>query len=192
MRGLRGIFLDMYRNPDKLLAAIDHVTPMMIGMAIAQCEMTGCPGVFIPLHKGSDGFLSLDQFEKFYWPSLKKMILALIDHGLTPCPFFEGIHTKRLDYYADLPKGKVLGFFDSTDIYQAKEKLGGKMCMSGFMPLSLLQTGNAGKGQGVRQGTDRRFGQGRRLHHGPQKRHGRSQTGIGQGLVRVHQGIRYL
>ena len=145
MRGLRGIFLDMYRNPDKLLAAIDHVTPMMIGMAIAQCEMTGCPGVFIPLHKGSDGFLSLDQFEKFYWPSLKKMILALIDHGLTPCPFFEGIHTKRLDYYADLPKGKVLGFFDSTDIYQAKEKLGGKMCMSGFMPLSLLQTGTPEK-----------------------------------------------
>ena len=141
MRGLRGVLLDMYRDPDKLLAAIDTVTPLMIGGAIAQCEMTGCPGVFIPLHKGSDGFMSLKQFETFYWPSLEKLITTLIDAGLTPCPFFEGDHTQRLEYYAELPKGKVLGFFDNTDIYKAKEILGKTMCMSGFMPLSILQLG---------------------------------------------------
>lgn len=145
MRGLRGIMMDMYRCPDKLLAAIDKVTPMMIGGAIAGCEASGCPGVFIPLHKGSDGFMSLEQFETFYWPSLKKLILTFIDHGLTPCPFFEGIHTQRLEYYAELPKGKVLGFFDSTDVHKAKEILGKTMCMSGFMPLSLLQTGTPDK-----------------------------------------------
>jgi uroporphyrinogen-III decarboxylase len=141
MRGLRGVLLDMYRQPDKLLAAIDKVTPLMTFGAIAQCEASGNPGVFIPLHKGSDGFMSLEQFETFYWPSLKKLILTLIDNGLTPCPFFEGDHTQRLEYYADLPKGKILGFFDSTDIYKAKEIIGNTMCMSGFMPLSILQTG---------------------------------------------------
>lgn len=145
MRGLRGIMMDMYRCPDKLLAAIDRVTPLMIGSALDQCKMSGNPGVFIPLHKGSDGFMSLEQFETFYWPSLKRLILTFIDNGLTPCPFFEGIHTKRLKYYADLPKGKVLGFFDSTDIYKAKEILGNTMCMSGFMPLSLIQTGTPDK-----------------------------------------------
>ena len=46
---------------------------------------------------------------------------------------------------ADLPKGKILGFFDSTDIYKAKEIIGKTMCMSGFMPLSLLQTGTPEK-----------------------------------------------
>ena len=145
LRGLRGILMDMYRCPDKLLAAIDKVTPLMINGAIAQCEATGCPGVFIPLHKGSDGFMSLEQFETFYWPSLKKLILTFIDHGLTPCPFFEGIHTQRLEIYSELPKGKILGFFDSTDIYKAKEILGNTMCMSGFMPLSLLQAGTPEK-----------------------------------------------
>jgi uroporphyrinogen-III decarboxylase len=69
------------------------------------------------------------------------MILTLIDHGLTPCPFFEGNHTQRLEYYADLPKGKILGFFDSTDIHRAKDILGKTMCRSGFMPLLVLQTG---------------------------------------------------
>jgi uroporphyrinogen-III decarboxylase len=141
MRGLKGVLMDMYRQPDKLLAAIDKVTPLMTFGAIAQCRDTGNPGVFIPLHKGSDGFMSLKHFETFYWPSLKQMILTLIDHGLTPCPFFEGNHTQRLEYYADLPKGKILGFFDSTDIHRAKDILGKTMCMSGFMPLLVLQTG---------------------------------------------------
>jgi hypothetical protein len=141
LRGLRGILMDMYRCPDKLLAAIDKITPLMIGLAVAQAKMSGCPGVFIPLHKGSDGFMSLEQFSIFYWPSLKKLMLTLIDHGLTPCPFFEGIYTQRLDYLADLPKGKILGFFDNSDIHKAKDILGNTMCMSGFMPLSLLQTG---------------------------------------------------
>lgn len=141
MRGLRGVLMDMYRQPDKLLAAIDEVTPLMTDGAINQCEASGNPGVFIPLHKGSDGFMSLKQFETFYWPSLKQLMLTLIDNGLTPCPFFEGDHTQRLEYYADLPKGKILGFFDSTDIYKAKDIIGNTMCMSGFMPLSILQTG---------------------------------------------------
>jgi hypothetical protein len=141
LRGLRGILMDMYHYPDKLLAAIEKVTPLMIGSALDQSKASESRGVFIPLHKGSDGFMSLKQFETFYWPSLNKLILTLIDEGLTPCPFFEGIHTQRLEYYADLPKGKVLGFFDSTDIFKAKEIIGNTMCMSGFMPLSLLQTG---------------------------------------------------
>jgi hypothetical protein len=145
LRGLRGVLLDMYRCPDKLLAAIDKVTPLMIGGALEQAETSGCPGVFIPLHKGSDGFMSLEHFETFYWPSLKKLILVLIEEGLTPCPFFEGIYTDRLEYLADLPKGKILGFFDRTDIYKAKEIIGDTMCMSGFMPLSVLQTGTPQK-----------------------------------------------
>ena len=141
LRGLRGILMDMYHCPDKLLAAIEKVTPLMIDSALDQSKASESQGVFIPLHKGSDGFMSLKQFETFYWPSLKTLILTLIDEGLTPCPFFEGIHTQRLEYYADLPKGKVLGFFDSTDIFKAKEIIGNTLCMSGFMPLSLLQTG---------------------------------------------------
>jgi uroporphyrinogen-III decarboxylase len=141
LRGMRGVLTDMYRCPDKLLAAMERITPMMINSAIAGCRMTGNPSVFIALHRGADGFMSLEQFETFYWPGLKKLLLALIDAGLTPCPFFEGDYTERLEYLAQLPKGKILGFFDRTDIFKAKEIIGKTMAMSGFMPVSLLQTG---------------------------------------------------
>jgi uroporphyrinogen-III decarboxylase len=142
LRGMKGAMLDMYRQPDNLLAAIDRLLPMTIDSAIANARMSGTLGVFIPLHRGADGFMSLKQFEKFYWPGLKKLLLALIDNGITPFPFFEGSYTDRLDYLAELPKGKILGLFDSTDIFKAKEKLGKVMCISGMMPLSLLQTGS--------------------------------------------------
>ncbi len=145
LRGLRGVLMDMYRCPEKLLAAVDKVTPLMIGGALEQAKASGCPGVFIPLHRGADGFMSLKHFETFYWPSLKKLMLTLIDHGLTPCPFFEGDYTERLEYLADLPKGKILGFFDRTDIFKAKKIIGKTMCMSGLMPLSILQTGTPEK-----------------------------------------------
>ncbi len=141
LRGLHGIVTDMFRVPDKLLAAIDKVTQLMIDLAVAQCRMTQLPGVFIPLHKGSDGFMSQKQFEKFYWPSLKKLILALIDAGLTPVPCFEGDHASRLETYAGLPKGKILGVFDATDFRKAKDVLADTMCLAGFMPVSVLQTG---------------------------------------------------
>jgi len=141
LRGMKGAMLDMYRQPGNLLKLIDYLLPNQINGAIALCKMTGNPGVFIPLHRGADGFMSLKQFETFYWPSLKKLMLTLIDNGLTPCPFFEGDYTMRLKYLAELPKGKILGLFDATDIYKAKEALRDVMCISGMMPLSLLQLG---------------------------------------------------
>jgi hypothetical protein len=141
MRGMRGSMLDMYRRPDKLLAAMEKVLPLSIAEAVGGAKRTGNPGVFIAAHRGSDGFMSKQQFETFYWPGFKKLITALVEEGLVPCVFFEGNCTSRLDYLASLPKGKILGFFENTDIYQAKEELGDVMAMSGFMPLSLLQVG---------------------------------------------------
>jgi uroporphyrinogen-III decarboxylase len=141
-RGMRGTMLDMFREEEKLLAATEKVYPMLAASAIARAKISGNPGVFIPLHKGSDGFMNSQQFEKFYWPGLKKLILALIEEGLTPMPFFEGAYTSRLEYLTELPKGKVLGIFDNTDIHKVKEMLGENMCITGLMPVSLLQVGN--------------------------------------------------
>ncbi len=140
-RGMRGTMLDMYRQPDKLLEAMARVFPILVQGAVSGAKRSGNPRVFIPLHRGADGFMSAKQFETFYWPGLKKLVLALIDEGLTPCPFFEGNYTSRLEYLTDFPKGKVLGLFDSTDLFHAKEVLGDTMCLAGNMPLSLLQSG---------------------------------------------------
>ena len=143
LRGMRGVMMDMYRQPDKLLEATEKIYfPSIFEAGVERARQSGCPRVFIPLHRGGDPFMSLKQFETFYWPGLKRVILGLIDEGLTPCPFFEGKFDTRLEYLTDLPKGKVLAFFDSTDIFRAKEVLGDTMCLAGNIPLSLLKTGS--------------------------------------------------
>jgi len=141
LRGMRGVFLDMMRIPDKLLAAQEKVLKFQVEFAIMNAKVTNNPSAFIPLHRGSDGFMSLLQFEKFYWPQLKSMMLQLIDAGVTPWVYYEGIWDERLQYLAELPKGKSVGFFQDTDLFKAKEVLGDTMCIIGGMPLSHLKPG---------------------------------------------------
>jgi hypothetical protein len=141
LRGMRGIFLDMLRIPDKLLAAEEKVSRFLVEHAIANCKATNIPFTFIPLHRGSDGFMSLKQFEKFYWPQLKDVMLQLIDAGITPWLYYEGIWDERLEYLADLPKGKTAGAFQDSDIFKVKEIVGDTMCIMGGMPLTLLKAG---------------------------------------------------
>jgi hypothetical protein len=149
MRGMRGAMLDMYRCPDKLVAAQEKILPTLIGAAATMAQMGNNNRVFIPLHRGADGFMSLEQFERFYWPGLKALILGLIDLGLTPCPFFEGKYDQRLEYLKELPAGKVVGMFDHSDLFKAKEVIGDTMCIVGGMPLSLLQTGTPEQVRGL-------------------------------------------
>ena len=145
LRGTKGIMLDMYRNPEKLLAATEKVLPIMISSGATTAKKAGIPRVFIPLHKGLDGFMSLEQFKTFYWPTLRKLILGLIDSGLTPCVLFEGDCTSRLEVIRDVPAGKAIYWFERTDLVKAKEVLGDKVCLRGNVPPSLLCTGTPGE-----------------------------------------------
>ncbi|MEJ2244850.1 MAG: uroporphyrinogen decarboxylase family protein [Acidobacteriota bacterium] len=142
LRGMRGSMLDMYRRPDTLLAAIKKISDQTLKAITAAPKPEHFTTTFMALHRGADGFMSLQQFEKFYWPYLKKMVYALVDAGYTPEIFFEGDYTQRLEYLLELPKGRVVARMDRTDMARAKEVLGGHLCLSGNVPASLLQTGN--------------------------------------------------
>lgn len=139
MRGMRGAMLDMYRCPDKLLAAIEKISRQTLQRIAAAPKATAFTTTFIALHRGADGFMSLKQFEKFYWPYLMKLVNALVEAGYTPEIFFEGDYTQRLEYLRELPKGKAIARFDRTDMAKAKQVLGGHVCISGNVPSSLLQ-----------------------------------------------------
>jgi len=142
LRGTRGIIMDMYRQPDKLLNAMEALVPIMIGMGVGASQQTGNPQIFMPLHKGADGFLSDEQFKKFYWPTFKAVMLGLIENGCVPCCFVEGGYNDRLDYLTEIPKGQCIYIFDRTDMAQARKVLGGKSCIGGGFPISLILTGN--------------------------------------------------
>ena len=139
LRGTKGIIMDMYRQPDKLLQSLEAMTPIMIQMGLGAAQQTGNPVIFMPLHKGADGFMSDEQFKRFYWPTLRKVIVGLIEGGCIPFLAAEGGYNSRLKVIRDLPKGKTLWMFDQTDMGRAKEIVGDTLCLVGNVPSSMLK-----------------------------------------------------
>ena len=141
LRGTKGLMLDMYRRPDTVIKACEKLLPYMFDLAIGPAKASGNPRVFIPLHKGLDGFMSLEQFKKFFWPTLRELMVALINEGLVPVPFWEGNCESRLEVIKDIPPGKACYKFEATDMIKAKEVLRERVCIRGNVPLSLLVAG---------------------------------------------------
>jgi hypothetical protein len=141
LRGTKGIMLDLRRQPDKLLEAMEALVPLMVRMGVGAAQMTGKPIIFIPLHKGADGFLSDEQYKKFYWPTLRKVMVGLIEQGCIPLPAAEGGYGSRLEVIRDLPKASTLWMIDQTDMVKAKQALNGIACVLGNVPMDMLSLG---------------------------------------------------
>jgi hypothetical protein len=146
LRGMRGAMLDMFRRPDDLLSASARILEWEMSAAVpARPDARGNPARSgMPLHRGSDGFMSRRDFEKFYWPTLKRAIEMKVALGYTVTPFFEGIWDDRLEYLLELPRGKVVFYCEKTDVFRAKQVLGGHLCIQGGVPPTILQTGSPG------------------------------------------------
>jgi len=141
LRGTKGMMLDMYRRPDTILKACEKILPMEIEKGVQSTKRAGGKLCFIALHKGLDGFMSEEQFKKFYWPTLRDLAIGLIDEGLIPYMFWEGNCTSRLALIKDIPAGKAIYRFEATDMMKAKDILGDRVCIRGNVPISLLATG---------------------------------------------------
>jgi hypothetical protein len=147
LRGTRGLMLDKFRRPDKVLAAMERLVPLAIDWGRRACDVNRHPLVFVPLHKGADGFLSDEDFHTFYWPTLKAVLLGLINEGIVPLCFAEGGYNERLAAIHDpeIPAGRMIWMFDTTDMNEAKKHLAGFQCFGGNVPGSLMTTGTAGE-----------------------------------------------
>ncbi len=139
LRGMKGSMLDIYRQPDNVIKACEAILERNIARAVpANPNTRGNPKrVFIPLWRGDKSFMSKKHFDTFYWPTLKKAMLASIDLGYVPNPVFEAHFGDRLECMLELPKGKAVASVEHMDVIQAKEILGGHTCIIGNVPKSL-------------------------------------------------------
>ncbi len=142
LRGTHGIMLDMYKQPDKLMEAINKFTPMTIDLGLSNVETDICPVIFIPLHKGADTWMSNEQFKNFYWPCLRKLMMGLYEEGLVPFPLAEATYNNRLEIIADVPNASTIWWFEQVDMKRAKEIVGKNTSIAGGIPASLLSTGS--------------------------------------------------
>lgn len=148
LRGTKGVLLDMFRQPDVLKEACEKFVWWLTDCAISAAKATGNPIVFMPLHKGTaskpdgkGGFISVKQFEEIYWPTLRKVMLVLIDNGLVPNLLIEGDFTSRLDIIKDVPPASCIYHFERVDLEKAKAVLGDRVCIRGSIPIHKMTLG---------------------------------------------------
>lgn len=142
LRGTKGIMMDLFRRPKDVIAACEAYVPVLVNSISRSCDMMGTPVAMYPLHKGADGFMSQKQFETFYWPTFKAVMLGLWEEGITNYLFVEGSYNSRLETIAEMPEGSAVWHFDKTDMRKAKEILGDKFLLMGNVPASLMSTGS--------------------------------------------------
>ncbi len=141
LRGTKGVFFDMYRHPEKLQKAMDVMADITIESVISTCNATRGVIAGFPLHKGADGWMSKKQFDTFYYPSLRKIIWALVNEGILVSLFAEGGYDTRLESFLEFPKGSITWLFDKSDMIHVKKVYGGHFCISGNVPASVINTG---------------------------------------------------
>ena len=139
LRGMEGSMIDMFRRPEKLLRACDLILEMRIASAVpADPSKRGNPKrVGLPLWRGDLCFMSDRQFERFYWPGLKKALQASVDLGFVPLPFFEAPYGERLARLRELPADSIIAFVDSRDVRLARKALRGHTCLITTAPGSV-------------------------------------------------------
>ncbi len=83
--------------------------------------------------------MSTKQFERFYWPSLKKLLDAYAEKGMNVRIFCEGSIERYLDYFKDFPKGLLTFHLEQDDPFMVREKLP-NVCIMGGMTTEMLST----------------------------------------------------
>jgi len=138
-RGFTGITLDIRRRPDDVLAACEALVPLTLACAIGNREAQDFPTTFIPLHIPT--YLKPKDFETFYFPTFKAMIAGVVKAGRRVTLFMEGNWLPYVEFFQELPKGKVNGIFEYGDALEMKKGFGNVICLIGGMPVQLLNYG---------------------------------------------------
>jgi uroporphyrinogen-III decarboxylase len=133
---------DLRQVPDKVEKAMQASCDDLINNTLEMLKINQGKTAFIVLERGSAALYPLPIFERFEWPFLQRYVDAFVAEGITPWLHLDTDWSLNLPYFKKLPKGKSVADLDSTtNIFHAKEVLGGHMCISGDVPASLFSLG---------------------------------------------------
>ena len=143
-RGTRGIIRDRFQRPEQLLAALERLVPLCVEQGVAGGDASGCPLIFIPLHKGADGFLSDDDYRALLLadaqggdprPDRRRARAPAVRRGrLQPAA---GGHRRP----GDPRRGGRSGSSTRPTWSAARRALDGRACIGGNVPGTLLDLG---------------------------------------------------
>ena len=143
LRGYVALAFDLMEIPEKVLAACEALTPHLAYLALTSADASGILPIPIWMHRGCTPFITREQFERIYWPTLRPIFDALWAQGTQVLMYAEGKWDAHLERFAELPAGSMIFHLDRSSPLLAQRVLGGKFALSGGLPNVLLAFGSA-------------------------------------------------
>jgi len=141
LRGMQGTALDIRRQPEKVRAFCEMMDEAYFTPFVEQIRAYDGPrgrsAFDVAGGMLAHNFLSPSQFEKYYWPALKKVIDAAIEKDMTIFLFCEGRIARLHEFFDGYPKGFIGLGLEQDDIYEAREALP-NICLAGGMTTHYL------------------------------------------------------
>ncbi|MFQ6133577.1 MAG: uroporphyrinogen decarboxylase family protein [Armatimonadota bacterium] len=141
LRGFIGLTLDVLERPDKVLAACEALMPHLLHVALSGADPEKNVPVTIWMHRGCVPFISEQQFDRFYWATLKPIIEEIWAQGHQVLFYAEGNWHPHLKRFRELPEASIIYHVDQDDIFEVHKAIGDKFCLSGGIPNFLLSYG---------------------------------------------------
>lgn len=138
LRGYMGLAMDLYERPKEVQRACQALMPHLLHVALSSADPTRQVPIGFWMHRGCVPFISHDQFNTLYWPTLKPIIEELWRHGHQTMFYAEGRWLPHLDAFLELPEQSIVFHADQDDVFAVHKKIGHKFCISGGIPNYLL------------------------------------------------------
>ncbi len=142
LRGYLGLTMDLLERPEKVLAACEALMPHLCQVGLGSSDPEATAPIAFWMHRGCVPFINHEQFDRFYWPTLKPIIEEFWKQGHQTLFYAEGNWDAHLDAFAELPDQSIIYHVDHGDIFKVHERLGRKFCLSGGVPNYLLAVGS--------------------------------------------------
>ncbi|MBI5832648.1 MAG: hypothetical protein HZB16_10125 [Armatimonadetes bacterium] len=141
LRGYLGLTMDMYTQPDKVLAACEALMPHLCHMGLASGDPTGTLPIGFWMHRGCVPFVTPSQYASHYWPTLRPIIEEFWKNGRQTLFYGEGKWGAHFDSFRELPDRSIVFHVDRDDIFETHRRLHDKFALSGGVPNVLLSYG---------------------------------------------------
>lgn len=142
LRGIKAISMDVRRHGEEVKDVIDMMFETRTYPAITAALESDTSAYVCDTYTAllAYAILSPKQFEKFYWPHLKKIIDLVVEKDKTIFMFCESTMIRFVDFFQEIPAGHVVLHLEEDDIFQVKKRLP-NVCVAGGMTTDLLGRG---------------------------------------------------
>ncbi len=141
LRGYLGLVSDLFERPKEVMAACEALMPHLEFVALGGADPDKNVPIGYWMHRGCVPFVTMEHFNKFYWPTVKPIIESIWSKGHQVLFYAEGSWDAHLKSFAQLPDCSIVYHVDQGDIFEVHKVLGSKFCISGGIPNYLLGYG---------------------------------------------------